>query len=249
MSRWWPERYELLVHPQAARLSGGGSTASLPVESAASADAPPWHAAVDTALALAAARSGRGSRVDVVVADHFVRYAVLPWSTALIGRARREEAARALLRASCGAEEAALQVALDAPRFGRNAAIAGVPREMIALLRSGLRDARLRAASLRPRALHELARHRARIADGDGWFCHADTDRFVLGGLASGNLVSLRNQRGETADAARLSRELSGLIAVSAPLDGRRLYFFGAAGAAPTLPSLDTVALAHEERR
>lgn len=240
MSRWWPERHELLVHPHRARLSTGDARAVAAVGDGG----PPWREAVATAFALAAEKLPRRSRVTLVVADHFVRYALLPWSDRLLGRQLRLDSARALLRASCGEAAASFAIALDRPRFGMNGIAAGIDGALLAALKDGCAHGGLRLAAIRPQALHVLDAARARIAGGDGWFCRAERDRVVLAGFSAGNVTSLRNQRGDLADGEALARELAGLTAV-APAPGRAaLYFCGDGLPPPRLAALETIVIA-----
>jgi len=240
VSRWWPERHTLLLHPHRARL-GSGDERAVP---AAADGTPPWQEAVATALALATEKLPRRSRVTIVVADHFVRYALLPWSEHLLGRRLREESARALLRASHGEAAAALTIALDRPRFAMNGIAAGIDGALLAALRSGCADVGLRLVAVRPQALHVLAAARGRIAGGDGWFCRAERDRLVLAGFSAGNVSSLRNQRSDLADDGALARELAGLTAVAPPPGRALLYFRGDGVAPPQLPALQTIVIA-----
>jgi hypothetical protein len=244
VSRWWPEHHELVVHPHRVRLSTGDSC-RVP---AAGEDAPPWQAAVAVACALAAEKLPRRSRLTLVVADHFVRYALLPWSERLLGRKMRRDSARALLRASYGEAATALDIALDRPRFGMNGIAAGIDGALLTALRTGCAAAGFRVIAIHPQALHVLTAERGRITGGDGWFCRAERDRIVLAGFSSGNVTSLRNQRSELGDGEALTRELAGLTKVAPPAGRAVLYFLGDELPAPRLDACETVVLGGYER-
>lgn len=245
MSRWWPERHELLVHPHCARLSTG-DTRTVAV---AGDGAPPWQEALAAAFALAAEKLPRRSRVTFVIADHFVRYALLPWSDRLLGRQLRLDSARALLRASYGEAASGLEIALDRPRFGMNGIAAGIDGALLATLRTEAAKAGFGIAAIRPQAVHVLAAERGRITGGDGWFCRAERDRIVLAGFSAGNVTSLRNQRSELADGEALARELAGLTAVAPPAGRAVLYFRGEALPAPQLNACETIVLGGSDAR
>jgi hypothetical protein len=246
VSRWWPETRQLFVLPHVARLQGcGDQTPILPV-TASPAAAPYWQAAVDTAIELAGKHLRRHSRLRVVIADHYVRYALLPWSDRLLGEQLRRTTAVALMRSNHGDIASTLNIALDQPRFGMNGIAAGIDGTLLAELRARLAALGIRPHSIVPRALHELALARTQLASGNGWFCHAEKDRIVLAGLHGGNIVSLRNQRTDAVDRQALASELGGLTAAataSGQAGSTKLYFSADGLVAPEISGLETIRL------
>lgn len=227
MSLSWLDRLSLYVHPQRVVLERrswrGAVRRQAAVVIAPAPGESDWQPALAAVAHTLAADGRRGGRVEIVVADHFVRYAVLPWSDSISGPRARLAVARALLRNTLGERADGLEIALDRPRFRRPGLAAGVDRRFIHELRAQFHRHRIAVASLQPRLVCELAAGRRKLADFDGWFVSADPERLTLASLEGGSLVALRNQRA-TPDS--LAAELSALLAAdcrSAP--GGKLLF------------------------
>lgn len=207
------ERLTLFVHPRRLMLerrSWRGAVLHQTAEVArpASGEAD-WQPALKAAEALLAT-SGRGAGLRIVVADHFVRYALLPWSEEISGKTARLALARALLKNALGDKAAALDIALDRPAFGRNGLAAGIDSQLLAGLRAAARARHLRLGSLQPRLIAEMATRHRQLADG--WFVCLEPGWLSLVGLVGGEITSLRNHRANTGDPASLAGELDGLL-------------------------------------
>ena len=113
MSLLWPERLTLLIHPQRVLLERRDFRGRVACEVATAlpvADAAVWQGALSAALVLLERCGRRGSRLRIVVADHFVRYALLPWSETMCRPAERRAVALALFRSSLGEKADALGI-------------------------------------------------------------------------------------------------------------------------------------------
>lgn len=188
---------------------------------------PEWQPAL-AAFGQALAGDGkRGGRAHVIVADHYVRYALIPWDDTFVGGRMRKAVALALFRNTLGDRAHSLEIALDRPRFRRNGMAAGIEGEFLSGLRTALNRQGIRLHSLQPRLVGELAAGGKRLADTDGWFVCADTDRLTLAGFQAGALTSLRNQR---ATEDEIDAELGALlVAEGSACDGKRLILCGGA--------------------
>jgi hypothetical protein len=230
----WLDRLSLYLHPRrvvlerrAWRGASRRQVAEVDVPAAGEVD---WAPALAAAAGLLAARAGRGASLQVVVADPFVRYAVLPWSEQACSRSARLAVARALLRNVLGDRAAGLDIALDRPAYGRNGLAAGLDSGLTTGLRALARQHRLHLSSLQPRLVAELAR--CPKALDDGWLACTEAGWLTLAALRGGDLVSLRNHRvaGEPQAAAA---ELGGLLMAGGEAV-RRLHLVGE-GALPPL--------------
>lgn len=228
MSLSWLDRLTLVLGPHTVALERkpwrGQSerrTASVPPATIGQAA---WQPALDSASALLNRHATAHSGLRIIVADHFVRYALLPWSEAVLGDKARLAMARALLRNSLGEQAAQFEIALDRPAFGMNGLAAGIHRGLLEGLRMAAKAGRLRLGSIQPRLIHELEGCRASLNEGcvafpdDGWL--------TLIGLRAGNLCLLRNHRMDNAP-AQLDGELLGMLASeSAAIDSKTLRVF-----------------------
>ena len=238
------ERLTLFIHPQHVVLERQGwrgqpSCQRLQV-SAPTAGEADWQAALAVAETLLKAAGRRGASLRVVVADPFVRYALLPWSERIIGRQARLGMARALLRNVLGDKADGLEIALDRPAFGKGGIAAGIDGRLLAALRAAAKSAGLRLTSLQPRLILELATHRRHLVDG--WFACLDEGWICLLGLRAGEVTSLHNHRAASGAAG----ELAGLlVAGNATVGSKKVHISANGVARPGLADgWDTVVLA-----
>lgn len=222
MSLSWLDSLTLFIHPAHVGLErrnwrGASQSHAATVLPAATGEAP-WQAAWEAAQALLASHARPGSRLRVVVADQFVRYAVLPWSEAVVGQAARLAMAGALLRQGLGDAAGQLDIALDRAVFGSNGLAAGLPRPLLLAIRQAARAGRLRLQSIQPRLVVELAACRDSLNDGyvvlpeEGWL--------TLLGVRRGSPCLLRNHRASRP----AGDELAGLLAAeTSAVDSKKL--------------------------
>jgi hypothetical protein len=234
----WLDRLTLFIHPQRVVLErqpwrGALSSQSAEVAPPAAGEAD-WQPVLAAADALLKA-NGKGGTLRIVVADHLVRYVLLPWSEMLAGKAARLGMARALLRNTLGDKAEGLDIALDRPAFGKNGVAAGIDRQLLAGLRAIAKARRLRLISLQPRLIAELTARQKQL--NDGWFACLDLGWLTLAGVRDGEISSLRNHRASTTEPAILAGELAGLLAAeSSTVNGKKVLISTSAVAAPNLP-------------
>lgn len=238
MSLSWLDRLSLYVHPRRVvleRRSWRGAVCRQVLDTAPpAAGGPDWQPALAAVAGVLAADGRRGGRAAVVVADHFVRYAVLPWSDEVSGEGARRAVAQALLRNALGERAEGLEIALDRPRFRQPGLAAGIERAFLDELRAVLRRQHIVMTSLQPRLVRELAAGRRQLGSFDGWFVSAEAERLTLAGIAAGSLVALRNQR---VSPDSLTAELSALLAADCQREPGGKLFVCTAGGLP-LPVL-----------
>jgi hypothetical protein len=233
----WLDRLTLFIHPQRVVLERqpwrgalSRQAAEVAPPAAGEADWQPVLAAADALLKTA----GQGAALRIIVADHLVRYTLLPWSEMLTGKASRLDMARALFRNALGERAATLDIALDRPAFGKNGIAAGIDRNLLAGLRTAAKARRLRLNSVQPRLIAELAAQQTQL--NDGWLACLDLGWLTLAGVRDGEIASLRNHRASTTEPAILAGELVGLLAAeSATVNGKKVLISTSAGAAPKL--------------
>jgi len=233
----WLDRLTLFIHPQRVVLERHPWRGALSRQLAEVAPPTPGEADWQPVLAAAEAllrSAGKGAALRIVVADHLVRYALLPWSDMLTGKSARLGLATALFRNALGERAAALDIALDRPAFGKNGIAAGIDRQLLAGLRAVAKAQRLRLSSVQPRLIAELAAQQTQL--NDGWLACLDLGWLTLAGVRDGEIASLRNHRASTTEPAILAGELAGLLAAeSATVNGKKVLISTSAVAAPKL--------------
>jgi hypothetical protein len=188
---------------------------------------PPTSAGWDGALALLephmTERAWSDAKARVVIADQWVRYAVVPWSDALSSAGERLAHARELMAGVFGAEMGDWTVSLSQAPPGSSCLASAMPTALLQALREFAVRHDLKLVSVQPQliASYNTWRHILPAADA-AWFVT----------VAHGSLAALR-MCGECIDrvhAVRIgldwARELKrlqtfGRLASASPTDGR----------------------------
>lgn len=225
MSLSWLEEVTLFVHPAQVSLLRRGWRGTVESWSApvlpANASEAAWQPAWVAAQSLLAGHARPGNRLRVVVADHFVRYVVLPWSEAVVAPKARLAMAGALFRHSLGDAANHLSIALDRPVLGGNGLAAALPQDLLLALRQAAKAGKLHLRSIQPRLQAELAA--ARMTLDDGYVVLPDAGWLTLLGVSRGNPCLVRNHRVGT----EVTGELLGLLAAeSSAVSVRKLQVF-----------------------
>ena len=153
-----------------------------------------WNAPVE---ALAATLAGRKGDVSVVLADQFVRYALLPWNETL--KSREQWAALATHRFNTlhgpRATEWQINVAETAPTGARLAC--AVDRTLINQLAEIFVQANIRLASVQPFLVAAFNRIRKSVGNGSCWIVVEEPGRLTLALIQRGMWIAIRSRRAD----------------------------------------------------
>lgn len=223
MSLSWLDWVDIFVHPERVvveRQRFHGASSRQVVHVAQPVEGEDAWVPVVKALQLALTQDGstRG-RVRLMVADHFVRYTMLPWGREVVFRKGRQNVAKALFMHALGERASALEIAVDTPTFGASGVASGIDRSFLAQLRSSLSERKMSIASLQPRFVKEVNLSLRGARNYSGWFACVDRQRLTLASLSMGRLQRVRNQR---TTPGSLQRDLFALLNVDAR-EGRQL--------------------------
>ena len=189
MSRLFPER--LIVRLSPGKVLVGDK----PVGCDPSLGSEPWQGAVAVLKSL---EWTRPCRVTVVLSNHFVRYAVVPWSTGLsspaeeeaylrhhFGRIHGERAKAWSLRAS--------EAPADSPRLA-----SAVDTALIEALKSVFPNSgNAKLVSVQPELMEAANRWRDAIPAGGAWLVLAEPERACLALHGDKGWRSVQNAKGE----------------------------------------------------
>jgi len=130
------------------------------------------------------------AKLEVVLSNHLVRYAVLPWSAALSSEDEWMAYARHIFGETYGAEAAGwrIQICEGSRRKSRAACSADA-----ALLDSIASVERV--VSIQPLLMAAFNARRSEFGQEPGWFVLHETGRLTLGLIADGEWKVLRNRR------------------------------------------------------
>lgn len=195
MSRWWAEPLRIALAPGEAALLRGDKHLVLSTPDRSAAGLLPL---LDAALADAA---WRGSRVEVVLSQHFVRHVLTPPPRKAISQAEERALVAAALRNIYGDAASGWQVEVysQPPQYGLlgaavDAALAQ-PLDVL-LARHGFRD-----IHIRPLACVAASRLPAKL---DGWWALVETGWLSLFNASRGIWQSVAAQPIDTAWATQL---------------------------------------------
>jgi hypothetical protein len=154
----------------------------------------PWHGALDALKAVSFARS----RVSVVLSNHFVRYALVPWSAALSTPAEEEAYLRHQFAKIHGERAKSwLLRASEAPR-GEARLASAVDAELIAAIKALFpKGAKAKLVSIQPALMHVFNGARAGLPDAGAWVVIAEDERACVALHARGAFRSVQNVKGE----------------------------------------------------
>ena len=157
-------------------------------------DAPEWRAAVE---ALPLVLKGRKGEISMVLADQFVRYALLQWNASL----KTDEQWLALARHRFGALHGAVAAEWDlkltetAPQGPRLAC--AVDRALIEALAQTAVAAGVHLVSVQPFLVAAFNRVRRQIGEGTCWLIVEEAGRLTLALIHRGAWTAIRSRRVE----------------------------------------------------
>ncbi len=207
---------QLIVASQRRGWRSAPEKAVLPVD--ASANAASWQPAVD---ALSAALIP-GAAVTVVLSNHFVRYALLPWNPSLTRDDEWLALARHRLALVHGnsTEEWVIRCAETSPRGPRLAC--GVDRALLAALEEKIAAGGATLVSVQPYLMAAFNHIRLAIGNDPGWAVIQEPGRLTLALIQDGVWTALRSRKADEHWRAMLPDILARESAVLALDDSRR---------------------------
>lgn len=131
-----------------------------------------------------------GSRLNVVLSNHFVRYALLPWSSTLASAQEWTAFARHCFAATYGEAAAGWDMRVCPGGRGNAALACAVDRELVESLRGipGL-------VSLQPHVMAAFNARRAALPAAPLWFVLQERGRVTLGLIRDGGWKLIRNRQ------------------------------------------------------
>jgi hypothetical protein len=185
----WLKRKHLRLGLGAKRVIVSGAKAvELP-------GADDWRAALEALPEILKARAT--SEASVVLADQFVRYALLPWSEAVKSREQWLALARHRFGALHGPAAASwnVKVSETAPLGARLAC--AVDKELIESLASVFVAANVKLVSVEPFLVAAFNRIRSTVGNGSCWIVVEEPGRLTLALIQRGAWVAIRSRRSD----------------------------------------------------
>lgn len=189
MSRLFPERVRVRI-AAAEVLAGGRSIACDPASGA-----EPWQGAI---AALKSLEWVQPSRVSVVLSNHLVRYAVLPWSDGLATPAEEEAYLRHHFGKIHGERAKAWTLRASEDRRGVPRLASAIDTALLEELRGVFPKAgKARLVSVQPELMEAINRWRGAIPSAGAWLVLAEPERACLAMHREGGWRSVQNAKGD----------------------------------------------------
>jgi hypothetical protein len=145
-----------------------------------------WAAPLAALDAKLADPAWQGAIVRLVLADHWVRYAIVPHSAAISGEAERMIQARHVLAGIYGDVVSQWSVTLGDTRPGLPAVACAVPAALLEDLQLLLARYKLPLKSMQPQLVAAYNHWRGRLPDGGAWFVTLEQGTLAAARLVKG---------------------------------------------------------------
>jgi hypothetical protein len=171
--------------------------------------APAWKSAVDALAQALDPPPPRAARARVVLSNHFVRYAIVPWRDGADSPAEREAFVRRTFQETYGSACDAWTLREDNAVAGSASLACGVDTQLLDSLRETFKKARVRIAAIQPLYMSAFNRHR-RVVGDNGCFLVYEHGRLCSGSFHDNQWRGVNSARVEvgTPIEAAMEREL-----------------------------------------
>jgi hypothetical protein len=162
--------------------------------SAVSQEAP-WDAAI---MALEAALAGQAKRrvcATLILSNHFMRYAMVPWSAALSNDAEQMSHARHCFRQAYGEAAGDWELRLSPAPAGMPLLASAVDVRLLQALRQLFARAGVALGSVQPHLMAAYNNCRSRLQDRSAWLVLFEPGCLCLALLQQGRWASVRSMR------------------------------------------------------
>lgn len=202
MSRLFRDRLLISLAPQSvALLRVSGTLRPSVLEAVAHAcdsefGSAPWHGALDTLRATLVSLRRERLDVTVVLSNHFVRYALVPWSEELDSPDEELAFARHVFAGTYGERAKTWEIRLSEETPGAARLASAVERGLLEELRGCFPDSgKPRLVSVQPFLMSTFNLWRRRLGSEAAWFVLVEPGRACLARFSKGRWAAVRNAR------------------------------------------------------
>lgn len=199
MSRLWPDQLGIALFPERIVLARAGGVLrrrlahkEIVAFAAAGDGAARWQPAVDALAAKVAAGELAHANLTLVLSNHFVHYAMVPWSESLRSEEEELAFARHCFARVHGAEADAWEIRLGSAKPRKPRLACAVEQPLIEALRICMRPLAGRYRSLQPHLMASFNRWPARLGERAAWLVVAEPGLLCLSLLQDGCWQSVR---------------------------------------------------------
>lgn len=238
----WPTQLDVLLRPGEVRvvrrplLLGGRRAAVAQAYPVSSMEAEfPWHGCIEVLAGVLQEQIGARA-LRVVLSDHFVRYALVPWNASLVADVERLAFARLALSQIYGSLAEDWAVTLDQQPAGQASFACAMDRDLLQALRELASGRRMRLQSVSAALTQRINRHRAALSERVFCLASLEPGRLTLAFRNESGWLAVRTRRVNGNPLEALAGVLRQEAAAAGAGDGGCLYLI--ADAATSLPSI-----------
>lgn len=163
--------------------------------SPADAGVASWEPAIKALETQLPRLSGRKMAAKVILSNHFMRYALVPWSEALNDAEEEEAYARHCFRQQYGAAADQWELRLSAGQPGLPQLASAVDAGLLAAVRGVFERNGIALESMQPRLMAAYNNCRQALKDASAWFALYEPGSLCLALLQHGRWASVRTMR------------------------------------------------------
>jgi hypothetical protein len=135
-----------------------------------------WEPALDTFESCLDDATWHGAAGRLILADHWARYAIVPWSDALTDHAERLQHARHCMAKTYGDVVSQWTVTLNECAPGTPQVACAIPSALLGRIHDLTERCALRVKSVQPQLIAAFNSWRNRLPKGDAWFVTLEED-------------------------------------------------------------------------
>lgn len=219
-------RIDVLLRPDEVRIVRRRSVRRFDVTDGADGG-DLWQASVER-LSVALLETGvRSGALHVVLSDHFLRYALVPWSAKLVADGERLAFARLMLHEVYGAMAEGWELCMDDQPAGQPSFACAVDRGLVHALRERCKQRGLRLAALVPALAARVNRHRHALRAAAFCLASEEPGRLTLAFRSPGGWTAVRSRRSDAPLAEALPVALKQESVAGSSTPAGTLYLVG----------------------
>jgi len=181
-----------------------------------------WGASLSALDALLAQPAWQRAVARVVISDHWVRYAIVPYAAALSGEAERKTHARHVLTSIYGDVVGNWSLSLSEGPPGAGQVVCALPANLLEELQLLLLRHHTPMKSLQPQLVAAYNHWRGKLPDGGAWFVSMERGSLAAARLVRGGWDRVHSVRIGADWAVELRRlQTFGRLASNSPGEGR----------------------------
>lgn len=163
-----------------------------------------WQSTLDHLKLALVDQRWQGADVEVVISNHLVRYAIIPWRNQIKHDRERQAYLKHCFIEGFGESAQGWNLQLSESGFGKPAIASGMSNEMLLSVRKCFEGAGIKLRNLFPQVVIAINPVLNKIGKRSIWFCMIESGRIFLAMIHQGQWQAIYNQIAETDISAQI---------------------------------------------